>query len=119
MVKLTEVEDEHFREKPISSKNDVLLASEEDEDFTDTGICNSFLSPLHFARLSGLVALFHQVEIMSCQVDILSSQDTEHTHPFATLPSARIYMQAVSKTNPALSSLNSQILKFPRTPMRP
>jgi len=36
MVKLTEVEDEHFREKPISSKNDVLLVSEEDEDFTDT-----------------------------------------------------------------------------------
>ncbi|KAE8145533.1 mitochondrial import receptor subunit Tom22-domain-containing protein [Aspergillus avenaceus] len=39
MVKLTEVEDEHFaQEKPQSSKNNVLLASddEEDEDYTDT-----------------------------------------------------------------------------------
>ncbi|KAL2005470.1 hypothetical protein VTN00DRAFT_2681 [Thermoascus crustaceus] len=38
MVKLTEVEDEHFnKEKPTPSKNDVLLASEdEDDDFTDT-----------------------------------------------------------------------------------
>lgn len=39
MVKLTEVEDEHFnKEKPTPSKNDILLASEdEDDDFTDTG----------------------------------------------------------------------------------
>lgn len=39
MVKLTEVEDEHFStDKPIPSKNDVLLASEDDDDeFTDTG----------------------------------------------------------------------------------
>ncbi|KAL2865428.1 mitochondrial import receptor subunit TOM22 [Aspergillus lucknowensis] len=36
MVKLTEVEDEHFaQEKPQASKNDVLLASD-DEDYTDT-----------------------------------------------------------------------------------
>lgn len=38
MVKLTEVEDEHFKEKPAPSKNDVLLASDDEEDdFTDTG----------------------------------------------------------------------------------
>jgi import receptor subunit TOM22 len=39
MVKLTEVEDEHFTtDKPTSSKHDTLLASdEEDDDFTDTG----------------------------------------------------------------------------------
>jgi mitochondrial import receptor subunit TOM22 len=38
MVKLTEVEDEHFTsEKPIPSKNDVLLAEEDDDDYTDTG----------------------------------------------------------------------------------
>ncbi|OXV09782.1 hypothetical protein Egran_02456 [Elaphomyces granulatus] len=37
MVKLTEVEDEHFTsEKPIPSKNDVLLAEEDDDDYTDT-----------------------------------------------------------------------------------
>ncbi|GAD95101.1 mitochondrial import receptor subunit tom22 [Paecilomyces variotii No. 5] len=38
MVKLTEVEDEHFKEKPTASKNDALLASDDEEDdFTDTG----------------------------------------------------------------------------------
>ncbi|PYI19410.1 mitochondrial import translocase, subunit Tom22 [Aspergillus violaceofuscus CBS 115571] len=40
MVKLTEVEDEHFaQEKPQPSKHNVLLASddeEEDDDYTDT-----------------------------------------------------------------------------------
>ncbi|KAL3480415.1 mitochondrial outer membrane translocase complex, subunit Tom22 [Aspergillus californicus] len=37
MVKLTEVEDEHFtQEKPQTSKNDVLLASDDEEDYTDT-----------------------------------------------------------------------------------
>jgi len=38
MVKLTEVEDEHFTEKPTATKNDVLLVSDdEDEDYSDTG----------------------------------------------------------------------------------
>lgn len=39
MVKLTEVEDEHFSEKPIPTKHNVLLASddEDDDDYTDTG----------------------------------------------------------------------------------
>lgn len=38
MVKLTEVEDEHFSEKPIPTKHNVLLASddEDDDDYTDT-----------------------------------------------------------------------------------
>nr|CAE47910.1 mitochondrial import receptor subunit tom22 homologue, putative [Aspergillus fumigatus] len=38
MVKLTEVEDEHFaQEKPMATKNNVLLATDdEDEDYTDT-----------------------------------------------------------------------------------
>jgi import receptor subunit TOM22 len=40
MVRLTEVEDEHFKEKPSATKNDVLLATtdDEDDDFTDTGM---------------------------------------------------------------------------------
>lgn len=38
MVKLTEVEDEHFTaEKPTPSKNDALLVSDDEEDYTDTG----------------------------------------------------------------------------------
>lgn len=39
MVKLTEVEDEHFStEKPTATKNDALLVSDdEDEDYSDTG----------------------------------------------------------------------------------
>ncbi|KAL4934713.1 mitochondrial import receptor subunit TOM22 [Aspergillus undulatus] len=37
MVKLTEVEDEHFaQEKPQPSKHNVLLASDDEDDFTDT-----------------------------------------------------------------------------------
>lgn len=39
MVKLTEVEDEHFKhEKQAPTKDNVLLATDdEDEDYTDTG----------------------------------------------------------------------------------
>ncbi|KAJ5204480.1 uncharacterized protein N7498_005359 [Penicillium cinerascens] len=37
MVKLTEVEDEHFSEKPTATKHDALLVSDdEDEDYSDT-----------------------------------------------------------------------------------
>jgi hypothetical protein len=37
MVKLTEVEDEHFSEKPTTTKNDALLTNDDDDDYTDTG----------------------------------------------------------------------------------
>jgi hypothetical protein len=37
MVKLTEVEDEHFADKPSTTKDDALLASDDDDDYTDTG----------------------------------------------------------------------------------
>jgi import receptor subunit TOM22 len=38
MVKLTEVEDEHFSEKPTATKNDALLVGSDDEDdYSDTG----------------------------------------------------------------------------------
>lgn len=39
MVQLQEVEDEHYaQEKPQVTKNNVLLASDdEDDDYTDTG----------------------------------------------------------------------------------
>lgn len=37
MVKLTEVEDEHFQQKPSATKDDALLVSDdEDDDYTDT-----------------------------------------------------------------------------------
>jgi hypothetical protein len=48
MVKLTEVEDEHFTDKPIPSKHDALLVSDDEEDYTDTGKClgnSCFFSP--------------------------------------------------------------------------
>ena len=40
MVKLTEVEDEHFAEKPATTKDDALLANDDDDDddYTDTGM---------------------------------------------------------------------------------
>lgn len=37
MVKLTEVEDEHFSEKPTATKGDALLVSDDEDDYTDTG----------------------------------------------------------------------------------
>ena len=37
MVKLTEVEDEHFSEKHANTKDDALLVEDDDEDYTDTG----------------------------------------------------------------------------------
>jgi import receptor subunit TOM22 len=40
MVKLHEVEDEAFTDKPTPSKHDALLVSDdEDEDYSDTGKC--------------------------------------------------------------------------------
>ena len=47
MVKLTEVEDEHFSEKTATTKDDGLLA-DDDEDYTDTGmICPLILTQYH------------------------------------------------------------------------
>ena len=51
MVKLTEVEDEHFAEKPASTKDNSLLADDDDDDYTDTGIN----SP---SRFGGIKAYF-------------------------------------------------------------
>lgn len=48
MVKLTEVEDEHFTDKPVPTKGDALLVSDDEEDYTDTGKCSTntcFFSP--------------------------------------------------------------------------
>ncbi|ODH40680.1 hypothetical protein ACO22_01575 [Paracoccidioides brasiliensis] len=36
MVKLQEVEDEHFKEKPVQPKSGALFESDDDDDFTDT-----------------------------------------------------------------------------------
>ncbi|CAG8092161.1 unnamed protein product [Penicillium olsonii] len=36
MVKLTEVEDEHFSEKPTATKHDALLVSDDEDDYSDT-----------------------------------------------------------------------------------
>lgn len=53
MVKLTEVEDEHFaQEKPMATKNNVLLATDdEDEDYTDTGE-QPLLKPVALSSMS-------------------------------------------------------------------
>ncbi len=42
MVKLKEVEDEHFAEKPATTKDDTLLESDNDDDYTDTGMDANF-----------------------------------------------------------------------------
>ncbi len=38
MVKLKEVEDEHFAEKRTTTKDDTLLKSDDGDDYTDTDI---------------------------------------------------------------------------------
>ena len=54
MVKLTEVEDEHFTtEKPIPTKEALLVSdNEDDEDFTDTGM------PSHYPSIKRSLPLF-------------------------------------------------------------
>lgn len=54
MVKLTEVEDEHFtHEKPVPSKDDILLAGEDDDDeYTDTGSVPYYAIFLRYLSLS-------------------------------------------------------------------
>jgi import receptor subunit TOM22 len=38
MVQLTEVEDEHYaQDQPQATKDNVLLASDDEDDYTDTG----------------------------------------------------------------------------------
>jgi mitochondrial import receptor subunit TOM22 len=37
MVRLTEVPDEHFQEKRGTTKDDVLLTTDDEDDYTDTG----------------------------------------------------------------------------------
>lgn len=37
MVKLTEVEDEHYSEKPTGLDGEVLLEDDDDDNYTDTG----------------------------------------------------------------------------------
>lgn len=44
MVKLTEVEDEHFTEKPKTTTDGALLADDDDE-YTDTGMSRPPLDP--------------------------------------------------------------------------
>lgn len=54
MVKLTEVEDEHFTsEKPIPTNKDALLMSdnEDDDDFTDTGKFSLSLSIVPYSLI--------------------------------------------------------------------
>lgn len=58
MVKLTEVEDEHFKEKPTSTKSDALLLSDDDdEDYTDTGMHSTSFMPI-------------SVVMVTCAVDV-------------------------------------------------
>jgi hypothetical protein len=56
MVKLTEVEDEHFAEKPATTKDDALLANDDDDDYTDTGtslreLCSAGVPSQSFAHV--------------------------------------------------------------------
>ncbi|KAJ5332388.1 Mitochondrial outer membrane translocase complex subunit Tom22 [Penicillium brevicompactum] len=45
MVKLTEVEDEHFSEKPTATKHDALLVSDDEDDYSDTVSLRAYRCP--------------------------------------------------------------------------
>jgi len=42
MVKLTEVEDEHYAEKAVGQDSEVLLEEDDDDNYTDTGTVSSY-----------------------------------------------------------------------------
>jgi hypothetical protein len=45
MVKLTEVEDEHYSERPVGLDGEVLLEDDDDDNYTDTGKIFPAISP--------------------------------------------------------------------------
>jgi hypothetical protein len=45
MVKLTEVEDEHYSERPVGLDGEVLLEDDDDDNYTDTGKISPFILP--------------------------------------------------------------------------
>ncbi|KNG83671.1 mitochondrial import receptor subunit tom22 [Aspergillus nomiae NRRL 13137] len=65
MVQLQEVEDEHYaQEKPQATKNNVLLASDdEDDDYTDTA-CSQPVFPAALAAPTTLLAQTHRVAFL-------------------------------------------------------
>ena len=45
MVKLTEVEDEHYSERPVGLDGEVLLEDDDDDNYTDTGKLSPLMLP--------------------------------------------------------------------------
>jgi hypothetical protein len=98
MVKLTEVEDEHFADKPSTTKDDALLASDDDDDYTDTGAMIPYLlklaTPVRGPRRSGwrLLSQSNPASIFPSTPSIKSQPrhtDTATTPRFRNISSIR------------------------------
>jgi len=86
MVKLTEVEDEHFSEKPATTKNDALLTNDDDDDYTDT----------------------------DSEISSSSDLDTTYTEPDETLTDRIIALKDIipPRTRARIASTTSSIYSF-------
>lgn len=82
MVRLEEVEDESFLEKPASSKDDVLLA-DDDADYTDTG--ETTRNP---PNLPSATATYHLASDLGgkCQLGISSLSSSLSFHKISPIP---------------------------------
>ncbi|KAF7502628.1 hypothetical protein GJ744_005422 [Endocarpon pusillum] len=90
MVKLKEVEDEHFAEKPATTKDDALLESDNDDDYTDTDSEISVASDLDVPTSESLL------DRVAALVDIIP-------------PSAR---GKISSTSSSIASFTGSALSF-------
>lgn len=82
MVRLEEVEDEAFVEKPESSKDDILLA-DDDADYTDTGMYQSSTS----IKLNQLAPHLHSLTCSAwfCLINPAPSYHPQHLYPSLAL----------------------------------
>lgn len=107
MVKLTEVEDEHFTDKPIPTKGDALLISDDEEDYTDTGKClmntrhSSPSSPMHISHWDVDINI-HPERLHSSRYTPEYMAQTRPAQNHVANPSARLTTNPFITTNQAI-----------------
>lgn len=109
MVKLEELEDEHFINKPVGSKDDALLV-DDDEDYTDTGMMNWHAQTLHHLTLSHFLGLIPMAVSLPIHFSLYTfTQESINPNPSTTPLASRSLIHCL----PISRSLN------PPNPHRP
>jgi hypothetical protein len=113
MVKLTEVEDEHFTEKPIPSKHDALLVSDDEEDYTDTGKCwtkSHFFGPFSRPECAFCIALglLHQSIFENIQFESTYPKPGP-LHPTGPEPRLRKDIPGILRLNTIITNPSNKI----------